>query len=217
MREMLGYQELNHLIDMIRAGDAAAIHEAQAISVKESRIANQQLRRLESADLTTSPAYQKAEFFLGEETGKNRFSQSKQLEGEDLIRNLETVYDFRSDKTSTVTGERERRAGFDKIMEHIDSDEALTGKERGQLRGFLGSDFWKDFKSTIYKTGNKKDRTPDESQSARDAIAEAASAIQKGATVRQLEDLYDQFKTQNDPNYDIFGVIDTWKELALNA
>ena len=124
-----------------------------------------------------------------------------------------SVYDFRSDSTSTVTGERERRAGFDKITEGIDIDRPMTSKERGYLRGFLSSDFWKDFKSTIYRTSKKSDRTPDESAAAREAIAEAAGAIQRGSTIRQLEELYDQYMDQNDPEFDIFGVMEEWKEL----
>ena len=211
---MLNYQELQQLITGIEAGDESAIQRAQAVSATESKIANQQMRRLEASDLESSPAYQKAKFYLDEDLGgRSYFSQSKQLTGEDLIKNLETVYDFRHDATSTVTGEKERRAGFDQIMDTIDETAELDSKERGYLRGFLGSDFWKDFKSTIYRTSKKSKRTPDESADARAAIAEAADAIRKGATIRQLEDLYEQFKNQQDSDVDIFGVMREWRAL----
>lgn len=210
---MLNYQELQVLITGIENGDEGAIQRAQAISASESKIANQQLRRLESADLETSPAYQKAKFYLDEDLGgRSYFSQSKQLTGEELIKNLETVYDFRNDNTSTVIGERERRAGFDtEVYQPI--IEGLNIKERGYMRGFLGSDFWKDFKSTIYKTTKKSRKTADEKASARNVLSEASEILQKGKTVKQLEELYDKFKMQNDPKVDIFGVMREWKRL----
>lgn len=214
---MLTGQELQRLIDGIESGDERIIIEAQAVSARESHAANNQLRRLESAGLDeTSPAAQKVRFFLDEDMGgRNYFSESKKLEGDDLIRNLELTQEFRGDRTSTVTGERERRAGFDKQMDEISPAGDLTGRQRGYLRGFLGSDFWKDFKSTIYRTTKKSSRTPDESAEARSAIAEAAAAIQRGATIAELENLYENFKTQAEG--DIFGVMREWKSAALNV
>lgn len=215
---MLSYNELENLIEAVRSGDEAGIQEAQAVSARESKVANQQLRRLERSGLESSPAYQQAKFFMDEDLGGvSYFSQSKKLEGESLVRQLEIVYDFRHDKTSTVTGEKERRAGFDKQIKELEIERPMTKKERGYMRGFLGSDFWKDFKSTIYRTGSKKDRTPDESSDARKAIAEAADAIKRGASISQLEDLYEQFKTQQDPEIDIYEVMESWYEFKLNA
>lgn len=211
MVKNITYQEINNLIDGIDAGDPESIAKAQDISARLSKRANTRLRALEKEGLTSGKAYQRAKYFLSEDQNREYFSQSKKLTGDELKENLERVSDFLNNPQSTLTYERERRAGFEKMEDIFPED--FGGTERKSLRDFLSSEAWQEFKSTIYI--HRKGRvTEAESEEARAAIAGAADAISRGASVNDLKRLYEKYREQVSEGEDasIFDVFEEWEE-----
>ena len=72
---------IDSLIDAVNAGDQNAINQAQELSAQLAKRANSRLSALEKADLTSSRAYEAAEYFLQEDHNRTRFSESKKLSG----------------------------------------------------------------------------------------------------------------------------------------
>lgn len=202
------YQDINDLIDLVEDGDPDAIAEARALSAKLSKRANVRLSSLEEKGYTSGQAYTSAKYFLGEDLNRKKFSESKKLSGEDLTRNLELVNEFLNDPTSTITYESERRAGL-MDMEDIIPD-SFSRKDKNAFKRFLASDAWKEYKSTIYVRKNQK--TEAESAKARQALRGAAAAIERGASIRDLNDLYEQYSERTDEDYSIFDVFEEWEE-----
>lgn len=202
------YQDINDLIDRVEDGDPDAIAEARALSAKLSKRANVRLSSLEEKGYTSGQAYTSAKYFLGEDLNRKKFSESKKLSGEDLTRNLELVNEFLNDPTSTITYESERRAGL-MDMEDIIPD-SFSRKDKNAFKRFLASDAWKEYKSTIYVRKNQK--TEAESAKARQALRGAAAAIERGASIRDLNDLYEQYSERTDEDYSIFDVFEEWEE-----
>lgn len=202
------YQDINDLIDRVEDGDPDAIAEARALSAKLSKRANVRLSSLEEKGYTSGQAYTSAKYFLGEDLNRKKFSESKKLSGEDLTRNLELVNEFLNDPTSTITYESERRAGLTN-MEDIIPD-SFSRKDKNAFKRFLASDAWNEYKSTIYVRKNQK--TEAESAKARQALRGAAAAIERGASIRDLNDLYEQYSERTDEDYSIFDVFEEWEE-----
>lgn len=202
------YQDINDLIDRVEDGDPEAIAEARALSAKLSKRANTRLSALEQKGYTSGSAYESAKYFLGEDLNRTKFSESKKLSGEDLTRNLELVNEFLNNPTSTITYESDRRAGI-LDMEGIIPD-SFTRKDKNTFRRFLASDAWKEYKSTIYIRKNQK--SPAESAKARQVLRGAAAAIERGASIRDLNDLYEQYADRTDQDYSIFDVFEEWEE-----
>ena len=163
---------------------------------------------METKGYTTGSAYESAKYFLGEDLNRTKFSESKKLSGDDLTRNLELVNEFLNNPTSTVSYESERRAGLTD-MEYIIPD-SFTRKDKNTFRRFLSSDAWKEYKSTIYIRKNQKSSS--ESAKARQVLRGAAAAIERGATIRDLNDLYEQYAERTDQDYSIFDVFEEWEE-----
>lgn len=210
------YQDINDLIDRVENGDQDAIAEARALSAKLSKRANVRLSALEEKEYTSGHAYESAKYFLGEDLNRTKFSESKKLSGNDLIRNLELVNEFLNDPTSTVSYESERRAGFENMESIIPDD--FSQKERRSFLRFLRSDAWKEYKATIYTRKNEK--SPSESAKARQVLRGATAAIERGASVRDLNNLYEQYSKRTDPeyakrlspDYSIYDVFEEWEE-----
>ena len=204
------YQDINDLIDRVEDGDPDAIAEARALSAKLSKRANVRLSSLEEKGYTSGQAYTSAKYFLGEDLNRKKFSESKKLSSEDLTRNLELVNEFLNNPTSTVTYESDRRAGL-MNMETIIPDD-FSRKDKNTFKRFLKSDAWKEFKSTIYVHEKKQDKTPQESEKARRILSGAAAAIERGASIRDLKDLYEQYSKRTNKDYSIFDVFEDWEE-----
>lgn len=200
------YQDINDLIDRVEDGDPDAIAEARALSAKLSKRANVRLSALEEKGYTTGSAYESAKYFLGEDLNRTKFSESKKLTGEDLTRNLELVNEFLNNPTSTVSYEADRRAGLFNYGNILPKG---WTKNR-TFRKFLESDAWEEYKSTIYTRKNEKPET--ESAKARNVLRGAAAAIQRGASVRELTDLYEKYEERTNKDYSIFDVFEEWEE-----
>lgn len=204
------YQDINDLIDRVEDGDPEAIAEARALSAKLSKRANVRLSALEKKGYTSGSAYKSAKYFLGEDLNRSKFSESKKLSGEDLTRNLELVNEFLNNPTSRIGYESNRRAGL------LNYDDLLPDgwTKNRTFRKFLESDAWEEYKKTIYIHESKKDKTAAESAKARQVIRGITGAIQKGASVKELEQLYEDYKNRTEGGAkDIYSVFEQWESL----
>ena len=154
-------------------GDGA-IPELQTVSASLAKRANVRLKALEDAGLTASPAYYRATWWTGKERSRRRFSESKKLTGDDLENQIREMITFLSSDTSSVSFERERQAGLEKILPEG------TGKERRQMLRFLESKAFEEMKKTI----------------GTDIVKKAADAIEAGAKVSDLNKLFKEFQRQ---------------------
>lgn len=173
--------ELFEVVDRLSALDKLTKSQARKLSdsenelrtqyVKEARRANQRMRALEKADLTTSNAYRRAQGFTNEILEKRRFSQSKKISLDDLIMQFEEIIKFLSDASSTVTGEKMRLSGLDKMFPKMNK------KEKASMMRFLDSATFQDLKKII----------------GTDIIKKAGDTIIEGAKVSDLNKLYKNF------------------------
>lgn len=149
-----------------------AENELRTQSEKEARRANQRMRALEKAGLTTSNAYRRAQGFTNEILEKRRFSQAKKkISLDDLIMQFEEIIKFLSDASSTVTGEKMRLSGLDKMFPKMNK------KEKASMMRFLDSATFQDLKKII----------------GTDIIKKAGDNIIEGAKVSDLNKLYKNF------------------------
>ena len=205
------YQQIRELIDQAESGDAAALREAQQESARMAKRANVRLSALKEKGYST-PASRRAYSFLDLED-RNKFSESRRLTGAELESNLEELNRFlNEEKGSTVTEAKEYLAGLDKlqnsnVIEDFESDE----EKRAFLR-FLSSDYWNDLKMTM-----GKGKSP---AGSKEALQAAQDALRSGATVKQLNDAYQDFKEREmsghlEKDEDILSVFENWAEVEL--
>lgn len=188
---MISYQDILHLYDVItnlnNIGQLTKSQSKQLASydnkiresyVQAAKTANRRLARLEEKEFTSSPAYGRATWFTAEERSSLRFSESKRMNWNDMMRAYEEVNAFLYDETSTVRGERRREAGLDKIMPDADA------KEKDAMIRFLESTAFAEMKKTI----------------GTDIVKKAADAIEAGANVGDLKKLFKDFKAREASN-----------------
>lgn len=182
------YQDARELIELMNAGDPEALSELQAESARLAKRANVRLKALEEHNYMT-PAVKRALGFLDMED-RTRFTESKKLTGETLEQQLEELNRFLEGDT-TVTEARRYLAGIDKLQEMDILDDIDSQKEERAIERFLSSDYWNN---EIKKTLGRNYRAGSGELAGR--ISQAQEAIKAGATVNDLEKIYDQFKTR---------------------
>lgn len=167
--------------------NADALAQANDFVSKLAKRANVRLKALEDQDLTASPAYQRAETWLKEDS-RRRFSESKKLDAESLRAQAYELNTFLESEFSTITGERQRQAGLYSLMPRA------TKKEKNQMRRFLESAAFQEMKKTIGS----------------DVVKKAADAIEAGAKVSDLKRLYSDFLKQEKQGKFEMDIIDVW-------
>ena len=187
------YGQVRALIESAYSGDVGALSELQSLSSSMAKRANVRLKALETSDLTASPAYRRAEYYLNEERNRTRFSESKKMTAGELEDQLGQLYGFFGDPSASVEYEKNREAGLESSFPDMNVN------EKRQMRNFLSSDAFADMKKIIGSS----------------IIREAAQAIEEGARVKDLEKAYAAYleKTEGpaDPDTpDIFDVWDNW-------
>lgn len=195
-------QELDVIYKRALAGDTSAEQELGDINARLAKRANERMRDIERKGLEGTAAYNRAKYFIQEQdfgTGVY-FSQSKKLDVDDLLLNIENASNYLRSQTSTAAGEMRRRSDIiDKLSDrgHIelpDDPEDVEGFKKKFL-DFLDSNAWDDIKKHMYATGSGM-------------IGEAAEAIQNGANVN---DLLRSFKDyQKGAETDLFEIWDNW-------
>lgn len=195
-------QELDVIYKRALAGDASAEAQLGDINARLAKRANERMRDIERKGLEGTAAYNRAKYFIQEQdfgTGVY-FSQSKKLDVDDLLLNIENASNYLRSQTSTAAGEMKRRSDIiDKLSDrgHIelpDDPKDVEGFKKKFL-DFLDSNAWDDIKKHMYATGSGM-------------IGEAAEAIQNGANVN---DLLRSFKDyQKGADTDLFEIWDNW-------
>lgn len=161
---------------------------------KAAKRANVRLKALEKAGYTSSPAYQRATWFTGETRDKLRFTESKHLNYDELRTAYEEVNIFLQSPASTITSEKERRSGIEKILPKADR------KTKAAFQRFLSSNAFEELKKVI----------------GTDIVKKGADAIENGAKVSDLNRLFNNFMRREEQgnlslNQDIFSEVwSTW-------
>lgn len=183
---MIGsYEEFLSIIWDIE-DDSGLLKQAQEYVSKLSKRANVRLKALETEGFENTESYKRAERWL-QDDGRRRFTESKKLDAESLRAQAHELNAFLTGG-STITEERDRRAGFDKLMPNA------TRAQKNMMRRFLMSSAFEEMKKTI----------------GTDIVKKAADAIESGASVAQLNKLYERFLNQEKIGDEIMDITDVW-------
>lgn len=192
---------------------AGKIDEMRAINERLAKTANQRRVQLYESGIKTSSARSRMELFTQQvlpEHGFNTggvFSRSKKLDPELLKKQLEEEIIFLKSPSSTVSGEKRRRAeaSFDTLTHgkkpYLDIPEEIQipadweGSSNDYFKemflGFLEEDAWKDIKKYLY--------SPDTN-----VLAEAGEAISRGASLRDLKQAYKKYLSNQVSIYEMW-------------
>lgn len=183
------YEEFLSIIFEIDT-DASLLKEAQAYSAKLAKRANVRLKALEDSGLQSAESYSRAQGWLSQDD-RRRFSESKKLDAESL---RAQVYELNAflEGGSTIQEEKQRRAGLNRMMPRA------TKREKNQMRRFLSSAAFEEMKKTI----------------GTDIVKKAADAIEAGASVSELNKLYQRFLRQEEKGNAEIDILDVWSEWA---
>ena len=196
-------QEIDRLAEAAAAGDQSAIEELGNINNRLAKRANERMRDIERKGLEGTAAYNRAKYFIQEQdfgTGEY-FSQSKKLDPDDLILNIQNASQYLRSQTSTAAGEIQRRKDIiDKLADrgHIklpDDSDDIEGFKKKFLE-FLDSNAWDDIKKHMYAAGSGM-------------LGDAAEAIQNGANVNDLLRAFKDYQKGSDT--DLFEIWDNWQ------
>ena len=196
-------QEIEQLYNRAEKGDKSALDELGDINNRLAKRANERMRDIERKGLEGTAAYNRAKYYIQEQdfgTGEY-FSQSKRLDADDLLLNIQNASQYLRSQTSTAAGELQRRKDIiDKLSDrgHIDlpdDPDQIEGFKKKFL-DFLDSNAWEDIKKHMYAAGSGM-------------LKEASEAIQNGANVN---DLIRSFKDyQRGAETDLFEIWDNWQ------
>lgn len=199
------------------------VEELRKINERLAKTANQRMAQLYESNIKSSPALANAKYYLYQvseiHTG-GVFSRSKKLDPEQLLEQITEELKFLKDESSTVSGEKERRAikafetltdedktdeegnpiePYMKIPKEIKVPEEWTGTPQEYFRTkwleFLKSNAWKDVKKYKYSDENPT------------LLRQAGEAIARGAELKDLKKAYTKY-LQNE--IDIFSMWDNW-------
>lgn len=211
-------QEIDRLY---KSGD---INELRRINERLAKTANQRMAQLYKSNIRKTPALARAKYYVEQVspimTG-GVFSRSKKIDPETLHEQISEELIFLRSSTSTVSGEKERRArkafqtltkgklredgGRDRpyleIPEAVQIPSDWTGTRNQYFEekflSFLEADVWKDIKKYLYSTDTN-------------LLQEAGEAIARGADVSDLTKAYRDYL---EGETDIFTMWDDWTSI----
>lgn len=198
------------VIDVPSTQQIEALYEAgdyeqlRAINEKLAKVANQRMKQLEKSGISRTHALDRAQYYLSEvsEIAKGgKFSRSKKADIDEIVDQIQEMSIFIKDKTSTVSGEKERRS--DKMFEslttgikradkipkllipediEVPADWQGTRNEyfKEKFLSFLDSKMWDDIKKFQYSEDTN-------------VLQEAGDALAKGAKLSDLKKAYRQY------------------------
>lgn len=196
-------QELETLYNRANSGDDSALAQLGELNNKIAKRANERMRDIERRGLEGTAAYNRAKYYI-DDSDFNKgeyFSQSKRLDVDDLVSNIENASVYLRSQTSTAAGEMKRRSDIlDTLADrgHIElpDDPADLASFRSKFLEFLDSNAWDDIKKHLYATGSGM-------------VGEAAEAIKNGANVNDLLRAFKDYEKGADT--DLFEVWDNWQ------
>lgn len=198
VRKALTQEEIYDLFQAARGGDSSALARLGEVSSYYGKKANERIKEFREADVS-SQALKRAEHFVREEMGREKFSRAKKMDAYDLYKNASEARRFIRAKTGTVARERKRMG---KVLEKLSEPTAKrtwsipeglqTGEERKQFEKFLGSSAWDEIKNTMGSATMK----------------EVSERIDQGANVDELLDAYQM--SLEDENFSFQEYVEGW-------
>lgn len=192
-------QEIEKLYNAAIAGDQEALSDLGDLNNKISKRANERMREIERQGLDGTAAYNRAKYWISEQTGKDYFSQSRKLTPDELIETLQASTDYLRSQTSTAAGERKRR---EKITDKLDTmgffDDIQGNKTdiKSDLLDFFDTDAWSDIRK--HNKGGTNE-----------VVLQAIDALQNGALVGDLKRAFKDFQ-RGKLDTDYIEIWDDW-------
>lgn len=203
-----------YIQSLYNSGEIEALRSLNETLAKRT---NERMRQLEKHDFDSTAAYQRAKSFIdkSEYSKNNRFSRSKKIAPEELLKQVKQEANFLRWQTSTVAGEMKRREEiFDtltsqridpKTGEIVDPIVDIPAGEdydsfKKSFLDFLDSNAWEEFKKHIYY---------------KDILNDAGAAIAGGASIESLIEAVNDYKSGTSED-DLINIWDNWTKVADN-
>ena len=187
-------QEVDRLYQRATSGDAAALQELGDLNNKLAKRANERMRDLERQGLEGTAAYNRAKYYIQDQDfgpGKY-FSQSRKLDPDDLLLNIDNVSEYLRAETSTSAGERKRRQKISDSLENKGFFDDVAPEDvndtKKQLLDFFDTNAWEDIRK--HNIGGTNE-----------LVAEAVEAIENGALLGDLKRAFKDFQRGADTDY----------------
>lgn len=197
-RKALTQEEIYDLYQAARGGDKSALARLGEVSSYYGKKANERIKEFREADVS-SQALKRAEHFLQEELGREKFSRAKKSDAYDLYKNASEARRFMRAKTGTVKREQKRMT---QVLEKLSQPtkkrkwaipEGLqTGEGRKQFEKFLSGKAWDEIKNTMGS----------------DTMKEVSDRVDQGADVDELLDAYKE--SLEDKNFSFQDYVKGW-------
>ena len=187
-------QEVDRLYQHAISGDAAALQELGDLNNKLAKRANERMRDLERQGLEGTAAYNRAKYYIQDQDFGNSkyFSQSRKLDPDDLLMNIDNVSEYLRAETSTSAGERRRRQNISDSLENKGFFDDVAPEDvndtKKQLLDFFDTDAWEDIRK--HNKGGTNEM-----------VAEAVEAIENGALLGDLKRAFKDFQRGADTDY----------------
>lgn len=187
-------QEVDRLYQRATSGDAAALQELGDLNNKLAKRANERMRDIERQGLEGTAAYNRAKYYIQDQDFGNGeyFSQSRKLDPDDLLINIDNVSEYLRAETSTSAGERKRRQNISDSLENKGFFDDVAPEDvnntKKQLLDFFDTDAWEDIRK--HNKGGTNEM-----------VAEAVEAIENGALLGDLKRAFKDFQRGADTDY----------------
>ena len=187
-------QEVDRLYQRATFGDAAALQELGDLNNKLAKRANERMRDIERQGLEGTAAYNRAKYYIQDQDfGKGEyFSQSRKLDPDDLLINIDNVSEYLRAETSTSAGERKSRQNISDSLENKGFFDDVAPEDvndtKKQLLDFFDTDAWEDIRK--HNKGGTNEM-----------VAEAVEAIENGALLGDLKRAFKDFQRGADTDY----------------
>lgn len=187
-------QEVDRLYQRATSGDAAALQELGDLNNKLAKRANERMRDIERQGLEGTAAYNRAKYYIQDQDfGKGKyFSQSRKLDPDDLLMNIDNVSEYLRAETSTSAGERKRRQNISDSLENKGFFDDVAPEDvndtKKQLLDFFDTNAWEDIRK--HNKGGTNEM-----------VAEAVEAIENGALLGDLKRAFKDFQRGADTDY----------------
>lgn len=193
------------------------IEELRQINETLAKRTNERMRQLEKHDFDSTAAYQRAKSFIDKSTfsKNNRFSRSKNIDAEELVKQVKQEANFLRWQTSTVAGELKRRENIFASLTDKERRDPSNGKIIGPVidtpsegdldefkksfLDFLDNDAWEELKKHMYYS---------------DILKDAGAAVASGASVEKLAEAINEYKGGNREKGDLITIWDNWTNVT---
>lgn len=187
-------QEVDRLYKAASKGDQNALDQLGELNNRLSKRANQRMRDIERQGMAGTAAYERAKYWISEQTGGEYFSQSRRLDPETLVETIDAASDYLRSQTSTAAGERRRRQNIADALEDrgffddMGDEDMPVDTVKNKLLEFFDTGAWEDIRKHNRGATNL-------------VVSEAVEALKNGALIGDLKRAFKDFQTGADTDY----------------